>query len=126
MVPIDHSRLHARDFGGQPEDYLKIDEFLDQTKFQFTDFRHRAILHNPMGIALCEQIFGPTIKNSAGKEIAVRELARRHIVQDCGLVPTTKEWIDALCEGHARKYNNVSRTDLEWLKRNYYESANNQ
>lgn len=121
MVPIDHARLHARDFGGIPEDYLKIDEFLDQTKFHFTDYRHRAILHSPLGIKLCEDFFGVTIKNSNGKDIPVRELARQHIVQDCGCVPTAKEWIDGLCNNTCAVFNKPNRNDIRWLTKNYYE-----
>lgn len=118
MVPYDHARLSVRDFGGEPEDYLPIHELLDSTKFQLTDYRHRAILHNPFGIQLCERMFGPVIEISGGKTVPVREIARRHIMQDCGCVPTTKEWLDALVKNESIKFNNPNKKDLEWLKNN--------
>lgn len=120
MVPIDHARLHARDFGGQPADYLPLDEFLDQTKAHCSDFRHRAILHSTLGISLAEQVFGPTIENSNGNGIPVRELVRRHIQQDCSCVPTPKEWLDALTDGTVSKFNRPDRRELAWLQENYY------
>ena len=122
MVPIDHSRLHARDFGGKPEDYLPIDNFLDQTKFALADDgRHRAFLHNPTGIAIVERLFGATIRNSVGCEIPTRELARRHIMQDCGRVPTLREWVEAL-EKQSNPFNAPNKADLKWLRENYYEA----
>lgn len=119
MTPYEHSVLSVRDFGGEPEYYLKIHEFLDSTKFQLTDFRHRAILHNPFGIGLCEQLFGPITQNN----ISVREVARRHIEQDCGgIVPTTQQWLDALCSAtHGIQYNKPLKKDLEYLKTHLYE-----
>jgi hypothetical protein len=124
MVPIDHARLHARDWGGEPEDYLPLDEFLDQTKMHCEDFRHRAILHSTLGVGLAEQVLGITICNRDGKHIPIRELARRHIRQDCGVVPTVKEWLDALSNGTSHRFNRPSRTDLKWLKENYYSEEN--
>lgn len=118
MVPYEHARLSCRDFGGKPEDYLHIHKFLDSTKFQLTDYRHRSILHNPFGIQLCEMLYGDIVINSDGNQIPVREIARRHIVEDCGKVPTTKEWIDSLCDGTSIKLNNPSKRDIKWLKEN--------
>lgn len=120
MTPIDHARLSARDFGGEPEAYLELHEFLDQTKMHCADFRHRAILHNTLGMGLAEQVFGPTISNSLGQGIPTRELVRRHIMEDCGCVPTVTEWLDALCCGAVSKFNRPSKKDLKWLKENYY------
>lgn len=120
MVPYDHARLHARDFGGVPEDYLPVDEFLDATKLHCADHRHRAILHSSFGMDVCERVFGPAIVNSDGQPIAVREIARRHIMEDCGVVPTVKEWLDALTAGmpELRKFNISSRAAKKWLEAN--------
>lgn len=124
MVPIDHSRLHARDWKGVPEDYLKIDNFLDQTKFHFTSWQHRLFLHNPLGIKLCEDFFGSTITNSDGIEVPVRELARRHIMQDLGRVPTLQDWVEGMTTGKVEKWmNNPNKRDLQFLKENYYEKT---
>lgn len=119
MTPDQHSALSVRDFGGEVKDYIEIHKFLDQTKFHFSDFRHRAILHNTLGMKLCEDIFGPAILNSNGHNIPVREVARRHILQDCGTVPTVKDTLLALEKGEYMKYNNPLKKDLTWLKVNY-------
>ncbi|GIW89663.1 MAG: hypothetical protein KatS3mg109_0095 [Pirellulaceae bacterium] len=117
MVPYDHACLHAEMFGGKPEDYLPVDEFLDQTKGHCPDFRHRSILHNAFGMLLAEQVLGPVVINSDGEPIAVREIARQHIMQDCGCVPTLKEVLDALTGGQAGKYNRPSRDTMDRLRR---------
>jgi len=121
MVPIDHATLHARDFGGKPEDYLPVDRFLDSTKLHCADYRHRAILHSSFGIDLAEQVFGDSIINSDGARIPVREIARRHIMQDCSCVPTVKEWLDALCTGQAQKFNRPDKRELAWLNKHVYK-----
>jgi hypothetical protein len=120
MVPYDHSRLHARDFGGIPEDYLQLDNFLDATKLHCADSRHRAILHSTFGMYVAEQVFGPVIVNSEGCEIPTRELARRHVMQDCNCVPTVKEWLDAISAGTATQFDRPQRAELQWLKENVY------
>lgn len=94
MSPHIHSRIHAKRFGGVAEDYLKVDEFIDSSKTHFADIRHRAILHSSFGIYLAEQVFGPCIVNSQGKQIAVRELVIEHIMQDLGFVPTMENYLN--------------------------------
>jgi|31_taG_2_1085359.scaffolds.fasta_scaffold01514_5 hypothetical protein len=120
MTPYEHSELSVRDFGGKYEDYVELHKFLDSTKFHLTDFRHRAILHNTFGIGLCEKLFGDYITNSEGNNISVREVARRHIMQDSGVVPTIKETLDALSNGDYHKFNKPLKRDLKWLKENLY------
>jgi hypothetical protein len=112
MTPDQHAKAHAIKFGGIPEDYLKIDKFLDQSKFHWAnDSRHRAILHNSLGISLCEQVFGSTITNSENKDISVREVARLHIIQDIGYVPTVQDWLIALQDGSFGKYDRPGRLE---------------
>lgn len=127
MVPIDHSRLHSRNFGGKPSDYLKIDKWIDQTKFHISTWQHRCWLHNTAGVKLCEDFFGDTITNSDGNEIPVREIARQHILQDLGRVPTLQEWIKGIQENKFETWmNNPNKKDLQYLKENYYERKNNR
>jgi hypothetical protein len=52
-----HAESSAIRFGGIAEDYLRIHKFLDQSKLYIPDWRHRCLLHNNFGIALCEQFF---------------------------------------------------------------------
>jgi len=55
--------------------------------------RHRAMLHNSWGIYLCERIFGINITNSDGKEVSVRDIAERHVIEDMGRIPAITEYL---------------------------------
>lgn len=92
--PYKHALNSVQKWGGKYEDYLPIHEFLDSTKLHLTTWQHRAILHNTFGVGLCEQLFGPFIVNSDGKEIETRYIAIQHITEDCGFVPTIKDWVN--------------------------------
>lgn len=118
MIPYDHARLSVRDFGGEVEDYLSIHEFLDSSKFHVPNYSHRAILHNSFGMQLAEQVFGSVVTNSEGKTIGVREIARRHIIEDCGKVPTLEECIMRLANNGYHELNKPNKKDIEWLKTN--------
>ena len=127
MTPYEHAVLSVRDFGGEAKDYLKIHEFFDQTKFFLPNWKHRMILHNSFGMKLCEDLFGPIILNSDGIEISVREIARRHIMQDLdGRIPTIQDWIESLSKGNVEPWMNRPRqSDLDWLKNNLYNKDGN-
>jgi hypothetical protein len=56
--PHHHAISSARRFGGVPDDYLAVHNFLDSTKASWADHRHRAVLHHSYGIFLAEQMFG--------------------------------------------------------------------
>ena len=58
MKPLIHANLSASKFGGAPEDYQEIHNFLDLSKSCHADVRHRAMLHNSLGIFIAEMIFG--------------------------------------------------------------------
>lgn len=91
-----HAKSSAKKFGGKPEDYQEIHDFFDQTKAAYADTRHRAILHNTLGCFLAEQLFGHAIKNSEGRDIAVRLIAEQHIIEDLGFIPTLENWLDQM------------------------------
>lgn len=91
--PYKHSENSVKRWGGKVEDYLPIHKFLDSTKLHLETWQHRAILHNTWGVGVCEQVFGEVIENSEGKIIEVRYIAIYHIKEDCGYVPTIKEWL---------------------------------
>lgn len=124
MTPFEHAVLSVRDFGGTTSDYLKLHEYLDQTKFMLPDWRHRMFLHNTLGITLCEQQFGASITNSNNVEISVREIARKHITQDLnGKVPTLQEWVDGLTNNKTESWmNKPYQPDLDWLTKNHYKN----
>lgn len=92
MKPIVHSRISARRYGGKPEDYLAIHDFMDSTKAALPDVRHRAVLHSAFGAFLVERVFGTTIVNSDRKEVCVRDIAEDHIKEDIGFIPTIERW----------------------------------
>lgn len=88
-----HAKSAARKWGGKPEDYVAVEEFIDGTKKAFGDIRHRAILHNTYGIWLAQELFGRVIKLDNGKDVAVREIAELHILEDLGFIPTIENWV---------------------------------
>jgi hypothetical protein len=96
MSPIVHARLSAKKYGGKPECYLEIHNFLDSTKSAMADIRHRAILHNSFGCFIAEKIFGTVIVNSDGKEVPVRSIAEDHIVEDIGFIPSIEKWLSGI------------------------------
>lgn len=89
-----HARSSARLFGGVPEDYMAIHNWLDATKASFADFRHRALRHHAEGIFECERVIGETIENSDGKKVPVRYVAEQHVMEDCGgRIPSLADWL---------------------------------
>jgi uncharacterized protein DUF6915 len=67
-----HALSSVRKFGGKPEDYLPIHSWLDASKGQVADYRHRALRHHAEGIMMLDSIFGPTLTLSTGKVIPTR------------------------------------------------------
>lgn len=86
-----HAKSSAKKFGGKPEDYIAIHDFFDQTKSHIADARHRMILHNSLGIFICEQVFGHVIVNSDGKEVMTRIIAEQHVLEDFGAIPSVEQ-----------------------------------
>ena len=88
-----HAKVHVKKYGGIPEDYVDIDDFIDSSKQAVADVRHRAILHSAFGCFIVEQVFGRTRINSAGREYSPRDIAEDHIVQDLGFIPTMEHYL---------------------------------
>lgn len=95
-----HAETSARHFGGTPEDYIKIHEWIDQYKSTFGDVRHRAMLHHTKGPWLAQEVFGHFIeiidKEGKTKRILVREIAENHITEDLGCLPSPGDWLDCM------------------------------
>jgi hypothetical protein len=99
LKPLLHAKISARRFGGEPDEYIEIHDWFDQTKAHIPDARHRMILHNSFGIYLCEQQFGeivhghrmPYITLRSGKQVSVRDIAEQHVIDDLGSIPTLSE-----------------------------------
>jgi len=96
MKPEIHAKNSARKFGGKPEDYLEIHDWLDQTKAHHADMRHRAMLHNSWGIYLAEQWFGHSITNSDGRSVSVRDVAEHHVLEDMGRIPSVGDYLKGM------------------------------
>jgi hypothetical protein len=94
-----HAVSASHKWGGTPEDYLPIEEFIDSSKKTHGDYRHRAMYHHTLGVYLCEDMFGKTItiqKNKKSIEVPVRLIAERHIVEDLGFLPSPADYLKAI------------------------------
>lgn len=87
-----HAQSAARKWGGTPEDYIKIEEFIDSSKRIIGDSRHRSIYHHTEGVWLCQEIFGRTLQVGR-KLIPVRLIAEQHIIEDLGWLPSPADYI---------------------------------
>lgn len=96
MKPYLHGLISVKKFGGKPEDYQKIHDWFDQGKAHVADMRHRAILHNSLGIYICEQVFGTNITNSDGKLVSVRDIGEQHVLDDLGTIPSVQDYLTHL------------------------------
>jgi hypothetical protein len=104
--PYEHAVLSVKKWGGKPEDYLKIHNFMDSSKAHVADMRHRALLHSSFGCYLAEQVFGTNLDiwithpvhpgHYLGQRIkvSVRDIAEQHIIQDLGFIPSVQQYLD--------------------------------
>jgi hypothetical protein len=93
MKPHIHAKSSVKKWGGVPEDYQPIHDFLDCSKATHADMRHRAILHNSLGPFIAERVFGVNITNADGKLVSVRDIAERHIIEDMGQIPSVSDYL---------------------------------
>lgn len=93
MKPYLHAKVSAKKFGGVPEDYMPIHDFIDSTKAHIADVRHRALLHSSWGIYIVEKVFGTNIKNSDGRLVSTRDVAEEHILEDLGRIPSVQDYL---------------------------------
>lgn len=94
-----HAELSVKTWGGEPEDYITIHEFLDSSKAHFPDMRHRAIFHHTYGVYVAEQVFGRYItinRDTYPKKVMVRDIAEQHIMEDLGFIPTPDDWLSEM------------------------------
>ncbi len=96
MKPYLHGKISVKRFGGTPDDYQDIHDFLDETKALVPDMRHRAMLHNSWGCFLVERLFGVTRINSDGKQYSPRDVAEQHIIDDLGRIPTVQDYLQGM------------------------------
>lgn len=97
MSPYYHAISSSKEFGGSPSDYIEIHNWLDETKQYTGDWSHRALRHHSAGVEWCIERFGHFI-NIENKEIPVKIIAEKHIIEDCGFIPTPQDWLKSLRE----------------------------
>lgn len=95
MKPYLHAQVSVKKWGGDPEDYLAIHDFLDSSKACVPDMRHRALLHSSFGIYVAERVFGTYIE-VAGRLVQVRDVAEQHVLDDMGRIPTPQDYLDQM------------------------------
>jgi hypothetical protein len=91
-----HAERSAKKWGGDPEDYLAIHKWFDQTKSQIGDNRHRAVLHNAWGIHLGVEAYGDFITNSSGRRVFVKDIGEQHVREDLGFIPSLSDCLASL------------------------------
>jgi hypothetical protein len=100
-----HAVSAAHKWGGTPELYIEVEEFIDSSKKIIGDARHRSIYHHTEGVWLCQRIFGRTLSVRrmdaqtgcfSAKLVPVRLVAERHILEDLGRLPSPKDYIDGM------------------------------
>ncbi len=96
MKPYLHAKVSVKNWGGVPEDYMPIHDFIDSSKAHFPDMRHRALLHSSFGIYIAERVFGTNITNSSGRLVSVRDIAERHVLDDMGTIPTVQDYLTGM------------------------------
>jgi hypothetical protein len=109
MSPYYHAVSSVNKFGGKWEDYIKLHDWFDETK-QFTgNWTHRALRHHSAGVQWAIEKFGHVIVNSSGQSIPTKMLAELHIEEDCGFVPTPKDWLSGLTKEPEKWMMNVGK-----------------
>lgn len=93
MKPLIHAKISVKRYGGKVEDYLDIHNFIDSSKSNLADVRHRALLHSSFGCFLAERVFGTYFTNSDKADISVRDIVEEHIMDDMGFIPTVEHWL---------------------------------
>lgn len=96
MKPYKHACSAAKKWGGRPEDYLPVEDFLDSSKAAHGDLRHRATFHHAFGIYVAERVFGTNLTTSDGVLVSVRDVAERHVLEDCGTIPSLTDYLDGM------------------------------
>lgn len=94
-----HAQSAAKKWGGTPDQYLDVEEFIDSSKSVIGDVRHRSVYHHTLGIYLCQRIFGDTLtieREHGAIQIPVRLVAERHVLEDLGWIPSPADYINGM------------------------------
>jgi hypothetical protein len=95
--PIQHAKSAQKRWGGNWEDYIHLEKWMDETKGWIGHSIHRMFRHHSEGIFEGEKIFGESFINSDGKIVYTRYVLEQHVKEDCnGIIPSAKDWVDAI------------------------------
>ena len=97
MNSWQHAVSAARKWGGEADQYLAIEEFIDSSKQVIGDVRHRSLYHHTMGVYLCQRVFGDTltvVRKKTTVQVPIRMIAERHIIEDLGWLPSPADYIE--------------------------------
>jgi hypothetical protein len=103
MTPYKHAQSSAQKWGGEPQDYIFLHDWLDETKQYTGDWTHRALRHHSAGVQWAVERFGHVIWNSVNISVPVKVLAEQHIQEDCGFIPTPQDYLKVLAK-HPEKW----------------------
>lgn len=101
MTPWLHAVSAAKKWGGEPDDYMFLENWFDDTKELTGNWTHRALRHSSHGIQEAVRLFGDTIivgKLEKTRHVALRPVAEQHVIEDCGFIPTVQDWLKPLLE----------------------------
>lgn len=118
--PFYHAASSARRFGGVAADYYELHTFFDQAKRCVPSNVHRLLLHNDFGIDLCEQIYGQAFHRPSDQIMMLtRKVARQHIFEDFGFLPTLEMCLQQHPLHHAARSEQRLSPDEQtaWLAR---------
>lgn len=137
MKPYIHAKISAKKWGGEPEDYYEIHDFMDCSKGAFPTNAHRALTHNGWFIKeVLERVkftnseppIGnrfPNIKISTGKSVSVRDIGEQHIMDDFHnkFIPSAQDYLEHINfqdwmgggNGHPSSYKNTIQKPTKGL-----------
>lgn len=102
MTPWIHAQSSAKKWGGRPEDYMFIHEWMDETKELTGNWTHRALRHSSHGVQLAVEKFGSVVRGGTGDGWGVlaplKAVVEQHIIEDCGYIPTVQDWLKPLLQ----------------------------
>lgn len=94
-----YAKSSANKFGGKPEDYIDIHEFLDSSAEAYSNVSHRALTHHQWFIRkVLVRVFGQTRVNSAAREYSVIEVAEQHVLEDFHgkFIPSAQDYLEQI------------------------------